>query len=354
MGINKDRKICMKSLILTLISTLLISSAFAQSKHVGMIVKRQGQVEILKNPGKKITGKGPHVLFEGLYYTVAKVRPGTKVENGNIVKTGKGGKIKVVFKNGDQYNVGEGTAYKVNWSRKGEKKGKKDASTISLMYGSLRGVISKKGPRSGLKVKTRNAVMGIRGTDFHIGQKGTSGTSSVAVLRGKVAVQDKENPKNEIQVEKGFSAEVASAPEPEVVVPKNTKVKAWKKPKKKAQPKAIQLVKTSKQELVAIQKDSKIVEDKKEQVKVSKEVKKQLAKLEEKAAENTLNDIKDYDPALYKQLKQKKIKDVDKINTVVVSKVFVAAPAKKIKPGFDDLDLDEDAYDKYFNIEDEE
>ena len=76
----------------------------------------------------------------------------------------------------------------------------------------------------------------------------------------------------------------------------------------------------------------------------------ELPKLEVKAVENTLSDIKEYDPELYKNLKDKKIDDIDKINTVVVGKVFEKAPEKKVKPGFEDV-LEENAYDKYFKID---
>ena len=94
------------------------------ANHVGIIVKKQGKAELLTNPSSKVVGKGPHVLFEGKYYTLKKVRLGLKVGNGSVVKTGKGAKLKIVYKNGDQFNIGEGTAYRVAWTKK-KVKGKK-------------------------------------------------------------------------------------------------------------------------------------------------------------------------------------------------------------------------------------
>lgn len=333
----------------TLITLTLVALSFnvlgKDQTHVGIIVKKQGQVEILTNPGKSISGKPPHVLYEGLYYSVQKVRPGTKVQNGNIVRTGKDGKIRVVFSNGDQYNVGEGTAYKVEW--KSEAKGqKKDPSTISLMYGSLRGIVNKNGPRSGLTVKTRSAVMGVRGTDFHVGQNGTSGTSSLSVLRGKVDLVQKNNPKKVLKVETGVTAEVKS-------IEQNENKSANKKSTKEVT--QITLNKTSKQELVAIDKDSKIEvkEEVKEEIeKLPVEVKKELAKLEKKAVQNTLSDIKDYNPDMYEKLKNKKVENIEEINKQVVAKIYTKAPAKKAKADIGDIDFNSDLYDKYFDIED--
>lgn len=330
-------------ILLSLIVVLMSSSLMAASAHVGMIVKKQGKVELLNNPTKKANGPG-YVLFEGMYYKQAKkIRLGTKLTNGSILRTGKGAKVKVVYKNGDQMNVGEGTAYQVSWQSK-TKKGK-DPGAINLIYGSIRGVINKKGPRSGIKIRTKQAVMGVRGTDFHIGQKGTSGKSSLSVLRGKVEIADKKNPLNKMEVYQGFSAEVQKEVKEEKVA------KGGKKTVKKKETSLFQVVKTTKNALVKIQKQSEIKQSKEDLAEAPKELKKEIAKLEKKAVENTLSDIKEYDPELYKNLKDKNVDDVDKINTVVVGKVFEKAPEKKVKIGIDDDELEENAYDKYFNVD---
>lgn len=326
--------------LLSVLVVLMCSSAFGASGHVGMIVKKQGKVECLTNPTKKANGPG-YVLFEGVFYKQAKkIRLGTKLTNGSILRTGKGAKVKIVYKNGDQMNVGEGTAYQVTWKSK-TKKGGKNPGTINLMYGSIRGVINKKGPRSGIKIRTKQAVMGVRGTDFHIGQKGTSGKSSLSVLRGKVEMADKKNPSKKLEVAQGFSAEIQKEVEDK---------KTAKKDKKKATS-VFQVAKTTKNDLVKIQKQSEIKQDEKDLKEAPKALKKQIAKLEKKAVENTLSDIKEYDPELYKNLKEKNVDDVDKINKVVVGKVFEKAPVKKVKIGIDDDELEENAYDKYFKVD---
>lgn len=312
----------MNFLMKTLVSLLLCSTTIA-ADHVGVIVKVQGNAELLADPSTKVIGKGPHVLFEGKYYQLQKMRLGLKVDNGAVIRTNKDSKVKIVFKNGDQFNIGEATSYRISWTAK-KMNGKDDASTVDLMYGTLRGIVSKKGPRSGMKVQTKHAVMGVRGTDFYIGQKGTSGESSISVLRGKVSVTNALVKTKHIEVKQGFSAGV------------------------KKEERSMNVEKTTKNDLVEIQKESTI---KQNENQASVVVQKELAQLEKKAVENTLSDIKEYDPALYNSLKDKKIDDVDKINKVVVGKVFEKAPEKKLKIGIDELNLDENAYEKYFKID---
>jgi hypothetical protein len=330
----------MKFTIIALSTALLSSGIYASEDLVGRVVKKQGKAELLVNPSDKVVGAGPHVLLNGKYYTSEEVKLGSKLSNGAILRTGKDAKLKIVYKNGDQMNVDEGTSYEVSW--KPTETGKKeDPGSINLMYGSIRGVINKNGPRSGVAVKTKQAVMGIRGTDFHIGQQGTSGSSTLAVLRGKVEVADIKDSKKKIDVAQGFTAEI-----------KKEEVKAASDSVgDKKETALFEVAKTSKQELVQIQKASEIKQDVKELKDAPVEIKQELAKLETKAVENTLSDIKQYDPALYENLKKKNIEDVDKINTVVVGKVFEQAPVKKMKPGIDDSELEKNAYEKYFKIE---
>ena len=319
----------MKNINFFLIFCLMSFSVYATKSHVGRVIKKQGDAQLYFNPAKKVSGKGPHVLYNGVYYNFKPIKLGQKIQNGNIIKTGKDAKLKIVYKNGDQFNIGEGTSFEIKWANNNKPpKG-------NLIYGSIRGIISKKGARSGLVIRSKSAVMGVRGTDFNFTQRGTSGKSAISVLRGKVEVADTKKPKKKINLDQGKTAELQVA-----------------STKKKAQATTLLVSKTTKQDLIKIQKDSKIEKAKEDKIKDTK-ILKEIAKLEEKAVKTTLNDIKEYQPELYETIKDKKIKDIDSINTTVVSKAFEKAPVKKVKPGFDDydLDLDEDVYDKYFSIE---
>lgn len=319
---------------------LLLLSFFgpAFASNVGIVVKKEGKVELFTNPSKTIKKNEKNkILYEGTYYTLKKVRPGTRIKNNNILRTGSKSKAKIVYKNGDQFNIGEGTSYKIHWAKKGRKE---EAPDVSLIYGSLRGIISKKGPRKGMKVQSRNAVMGVRGTDFHFYQKGTSGKSSIAVIRGKVEVANKPKSKKEklkfMPVKQGMTCEV---------------ITQKKEGKKVEATSTLTMEKTNQVDLVAIQQNSTIKAKKEE--KVSPKVQKELKELEEKATKVTLDDIKDYQPEIYKELQKKKVKSVDDINTTVVKKAFKKAPKTKKKQAFDDIDfkLEEDAYKKYFKVD---
>jgi hypothetical protein len=316
-------------LVLALFSSQII---YAATSHVGRIIKKQGKAELYYNPSKTVTGKGPHVLFKGLYYNFKALRLGAKINNGNIVKTGKDSKLKIVYKNGDQFNIGEGTSFEIKW------KSNKSPPTGNLLYGSIRGIISKSGARSGLIVKSRSAVMGVRGTDFNFTQRGTSGKSAIAVIRGKVDVANIKKPLQKIKIKQGYSAELKLAPK--------------RKSSNKIKTSILAVTKTTKKELVRIQKDSKI-EKEKEDKATDKKTKLQISKLHMKAVNVTLNDIKEYQPELYEEIKKKKISTIDSINTTVISKAYETAPEKKIKPGFDemDLDLEDDAYERYFKVD---
>lgn len=327
-----------------MLCTLILSLNSFANKNVGIIVKKKGDVELLTSPSKKFIQNKGIVLYEGLYYTQKKVRPGSKLRNGDILKTGKEAKARVVYKNGDQFNIGEGTALKISWKKTQLKA--KSKPTINLINGAIRGIISKKGPRSGLKIRSRSAVMGVRGTDFHFAQRGTSGQTSVSVLRGKVEVAKKEAPKKPVQLAQGFSAQLNQKSLP----PRNKKVSKGKKSPKVMS--RLEVVKTTKKDLVDIQKDSKILNA--DRVKVSKDVAKELKNLEKSAIQTTLEDIKEYQPKIYQKLKDKKITQVDTVNTVVVSQALEKAPTKSSKKGLDQMgvDLNEDTYKKYFKIDD--
>lgn len=317
--------------IMPILIGLILSSA-VMAQNVGIVVKKKGKADLLTNPSEKFpAGKKNVVKYNDKFYEILNIRPGTKVKNGNVVRTGDKAKLKIVFKNGDQFNVGEGTEYEIAWKQQAVTKKKESSVLINVVRGSLRGIVEKGGPRKGLKVKTRNAVMGVRGTDFHIGQRGYQGKTSISVIRGNVDVADPKKPTTKIKIQQGFTADLK----------KTKKLRA-----------APVVAKTTKNELMFIQKDSKISKEEAESV-ADESVLKEINTLEKKAVEVTLKDIKTYQPEVYQEIKDKNIQEVDTLNTIVVSKAFEKAPVKKAKKGFDEmeLDLDEDAYKKYFKID---
>lgn len=101
------------------------------------------------------------------------------VDGGAIIKTSEKSFVKLVFIDKSQMNVGPLSEIKI------EKFHSKDAGVIDLVKGKIRSQVSKDylqiqgKDRSKLFIKTKNAVMGIRGTDFMIS---TNGINTAAIL----------------------------------------------------------------------------------------------------------------------------------------------------------------------------
>ena len=355
----------MKKLLPQILCCLLLTMPALGNENVARIIKITGDVEVFSDPAQKVAGPPPHALFQGKYYSVNKAKLGQKVQFGNIVQTGNDSKARIIFNNGDQLNVGPGTAYEITWTEKTQAKA--SGSIINLMRGQIRAVVSKTGPRNNLQVKTRYASMGVRGTDFYVSSQGNAGPTQVSVLRGEVAMKveapklsaaskkvAKLPPVEELKVKSGYLAKVEA---PVVVeAPKAQEITTTevttKLPVKKIEAPVMKLERLNQQELVTIQQVSTIQVKKEEQQKISQEMAKEVTKLEKKAVESTLEDIKEYDPTLYKTIKEQKVTNVAQVNAQVVQKMYKTAPKAPVKPGVDELkELEEDAYERYYIVE---
>ena len=336
-----------RNLVLNLaLVSALAAPALAADTKVGTLTQVQGEVKVFRNPSKKLPAPTPgatHALFEGEYYVVTDAKVGDSVENGAIVRTTPSAKARVVYENGDQFNVGPGTAYKIAWSdRATADKGQIAKTEVNLMYGKLRGIIEKGGPRSKLQIKTRTAIMGVRGTDFFIASGGEDNGTHVTVVRGNVEVKPepaKDAPKDAppakaIEIKAGMSAEVT----PPVEVSKSAPAVAP----------AVELRKSTQEDLIGIQRTSVI---NKATAAATTEEAKKVEQLEKKAVETTMKDIKATDAKLYAELTKDPSKTNDAVNSKAIDKLLAVAPKapEKRKPYKSELDdLEAGAYEKYF------
>lgn len=305
----------MRSTIAILVFCFSLTS-YAQT-FVGTFVFAKGDVKLLKDPAEKSDKK--QLIFEGKKYNFETVRIGHKVMPGEIIQTGTNGKAKVVYPNGDHFNIGPGTSLAMP---KPEGASAQDASSIDLFYGRLRSLISKDGPRSKMKVKTPATTAGVRGTDFFVRHNLTEG-SSITVLRGAVAVGDPK--KKPVVVKKAERA----------IVEKDA---------------SVEVALAEKAELLNIQIETAIPQDQQQVAKLSKEVQSEVKELEKNAKQAVLNDIKSEDPALYTKLSKQDYTASD-INTEVVAALFKQAPGKiQTKPSAKELEgqTEDDIYKKYF------
>lgn len=315
----------MKPTLAFLLFFPLVSFA-ADNPGVATLAQTQGKTQLFTKPSKKpypekSLKEGTMALFEGDYYLIQEAKVGDRVENGNILRTLPGAQTKVIYDNGDQFYVGPGTAYRITWNE-----GSKKLDTrMNLMYGRLRGVISKEGPRNKLQIKTRAATMGVRGTDFFIADNGPNGETEVSVLRGSVEVKpNAESAKaGKVQeVKTGMSASVTEK---------------------------LEIRQTTKEDLNGIQKASTLPQQEPASPKI--------VELEKKAVDVTVKDMQTYQPDLYKQISAEvgNVTFAQQLNTKMIEVVAVKAPSappKRRKPRITELkDTDEsDFYDKYFKV----
>jgi hypothetical protein len=106
------------------------------------------------------------------------------VENGSIVKTAEKSFVKLVFIDKSQMNVGPNSEMKI------ESFSGKDSGVIDLVKGKIRSQVTKDylqikdKDKSKLFIKTQNAVMGVRGTDFMISTNGQN--TSTVLFEGEI------------------------------------------------------------------------------------------------------------------------------------------------------------------------
>lgn len=163
-----------KSSMRTLVAILMVFSAqvFAQSK-VAVVKMLRGDASMSEN-GKTV-----------------KLAADQWIPSGVVVKTAEKSFVRLVFIDKSQMNIGPNSEMKI------EQFGGGDAGVIDLVKGKIRSQVSKDylqqkdKDKSKLFIKTPNAVMGIRGTDFLISTNGVN--SSAVLFEGEVVFNKVDN-----------------------------------------------------------------------------------------------------------------------------------------------------------------
>jgi hypothetical protein len=323
----------MHSILIYLSLTLVGGSAYGQT-FVATFVMSKGDVKIL-HPATE-TSTGPFLIYEGRKYTYESGRIGKKVQPTEILQTGTDGRAKIVYPNGDHFNLGPGTSMSLPVGAGADGKGGKD---LNLLYGRVRALISKGGPLSNMKVKTPAATAGVRGTDFFLRHNPTVG-SQISVLRGEVAVVTKSAPTKPVSVKRGYVAKID--------VPTKNATEGEQKPNE------VKVAIANKDEILEIQNETALRPDAKALAELPADIKKDVEELSKKSTAAVLTDIKKDDPKMYEEFKKKAdagaFKDSFEINTAVVARLVEQAPgvAKK-KPTAEEMDaIGKDVYNDYF------
>ena len=159
----------MKLLSLILFGTLSLSSYAAQTAKVLMV---RGDVTALR-PGDK---------------AAIKVKKGQNLPEDTSVLTGDKSVVRLKFADKSSMNLGPKS--KVVVTKMPEKK----PNMINLLTGAIKAEVNKKSNKptaNKMLIKTRSAVMGVRGTKFQAGFNPTNGNTSLVTVEGKVAMVKK-------------------------------------------------------------------------------------------------------------------------------------------------------------------
>ena len=156
----------MKNFILLITVTLATSAFAAQTAKVIMV---KGKVTALK-PGAK---------------TAIKVKKGQSFPEETSILTAEKSIVRLKFADKSTMNLGPKS--KVIVSKMPQKK----PNMINLLTGAIKAEVNKKSNKptaNKMLIKTRSAVMGVRGTKFQAGFNPSNGNTSLVTVEGKVAM----------------------------------------------------------------------------------------------------------------------------------------------------------------------
>jgi len=298
-----------------------------------MVVSFSGLVEIFSalNVDPTATEKS-FVIYDGKKYVSRRVQSGVKVHPSDILRTGNDGKVKIIYSNGDVFILGSATAFIIP---KTITKGATVETSSELLYGKLRGMIEKKGPLSGVKIKTQSVTSGVRGTDLYMIYNPTSQVTQVHVLRGEVEVQP--------------TAMSGSTAQPAVFVKTGQKAvletSAVTDQKTTPLPE-MKVLLSSQSDLKQMQVNTTTPAPDPNTLKP--EVKAEIQNLQKVSQDMVMADIQTTTPEVYKSLQSKKSASIEEISQAVVQDLSKKAPKGSTKPRLSDFEDSDDIYKKYF------
>jgi hypothetical protein len=158
----------LKPLVLVLIC--LAAPARAQ-ESVGTVAAVEGKADLVRGTATQA------------------ITVGAAIAVGDHVRTGKPGRVRIVFRDETTLNVGDGSDLAI-----GENVFKPDegavSSAIRLLSGKVRALVSEyyKDPLTSYQVETATAVSGVRGTDFIVVFRDADAVTDVVGLTGRVEV----------------------------------------------------------------------------------------------------------------------------------------------------------------------
>ena len=167
----------MKKIIFLSVSLAFILLAFAgqRGNKVAIVKIKKGSAIVVNVDGSKV-----------------ELKKGQWIEQGSVVKTQKRSFVKLSFIDKSTVNVGPSSEMKI------ERFSNDEAGVLNVISGKIRSKVSKnylkmKKGQSKLFVKSKSAVMGIRGTDFVFStnkKTGASNPMAINHLNHKMQIED--------------------------------------------------------------------------------------------------------------------------------------------------------------------
>ncbi len=183
-----------KKLIISIFFTLFLP-ALAYPIHISFYI---GDVTALRQ-GKRIN-----------------ISMGTNMESGDIIKTGRGGTVSLVYKDGSKITLKEKSKIKIG------SKSIPGSDNVTLIAGNLNGKFTKlkKGSK---KVYTPTTICAIRGTEFDVGVS-KNGESRVELKEGQLNLN---NPYGSQKINEGTTVETEISRKP-VKVRSSSSMDSWR------------------------------------------------------------------------------------------------------------------------------
>lgn len=297
------------------------------AEPVARITRFHGEVQVLSQHTPK--GNATRVQMGGERYFAEPARLGHELRAGDLVKTSRGARARIIYETGDQLTVAQATSYRlVEEGEQGEKR-----AVIDLMFGRVRALIRQRAEshEPDLELRTRDMVMGVRGTDFFVSAGSQQGSSQLTVLRGEVAVTDRQGQVKKLDVPAGYilqSQQVEDAP-------------------------GFQVERAQREQIAEISQFSRVDAPDAEHLSQVSDLA-QIERLEKMAQQTLMADIAEHQPELYQKIKAipaSQLENTELIQSISTREVYESAPNAKDsseKPREFELDpYGEDIYQKY-------
>jgi hypothetical protein len=133
--------------------------------YLGLVLAMSELAAAQVEPSAKVVGQIGLVSGSVLVDAV-KVKTGARVKVGSVIEVGSGSKATLILGKGSVFQIGSDSRMVVG--EYGITPEREELANLELKFGKTRALILNQGPRRELKIRTRAATMGVRGTEIYV------------------------------------------------------------------------------------------------------------------------------------------------------------------------------------------